>query len=300
MLKPLANQRLLGTSELSVGPISYGHWRLSEGNATEAAAKTRAALDAGMTMIDTASIYGYPDFGKAEELLGDVIKADPGMRKEMVLATKAGIYPPTPYDCRPDTIVQTCEDSLRRLNTDVIDLFYIHRPDMLTPHADVAEGLMRLVEAGKVREIAVSNYTPSMFSALQSMLPRPLVANQVEFSPVRQDPVWDGTLDQCQEYSSTLIAWSPLGGGALMTQDASEDSQTGRIAAALDAVADRNGVDRGAAALAFTMVSHPGIVPIIGTQRVERIAEANRALEVEMSREEYYAIVTAWRGVGLP
>ena len=171
---------------------------------------------------------------------------------------------------------------------------------MLTPHADVAEGLMRLVEAGKVREIAVSNYTPSMFSALQSMLPRPLVANQVEFSPVRQDPVWDGTLDQCQEYSATLIDWSPLGGGALMTQDASEDSQAGRIAAALDAVAARNGVDRGAAALAFTMVSHPGIVPIIGTQRVERIAEANRALEVEMSREEYYAIVTAWRGVSLP
>ena len=253
-----------------------------------------------MTMIDTAAVYGYPDFGKAEELLGEVFTADPGMRNEMVLATKAGIYPPTPYDCRPDTIVKTCEDSLRRLNTDVIDLFYIHRPDMLTPHADVAEGLMRLVEAGKVREIAVSNYTPSMFSALQSMLPRPLVANQVEFSPVRQDPVWDGTLDQCQEYSATLIAWSPLGGGALMTQDASEDSQAGRIAAALDAVAGRNGVDRGAAALAFTMVSHPGIVPIIGTQRVERIAEANRALEVEMSREEYYAIVTAWCGVGLP
>ena len=185
MLKPIANQRQLGTSELSVGPISYGHWRLSEGTATEAAAKTRAALDAGMTMIDTAAVYGYPDFGKAEELLGEVFTADPGMRNEMVLATKAGIYPPTPYDCRPDTIVQTCEDSLRRLNTDVIDLFYIHRPDMLTPHADVAEGLMRLVEAGKVREIAVSNYTPSMFSALQSMLPRPLVANQVEFSPVR-------------------------------------------------------------------------------------------------------------------
>lgn len=300
MLKPTSHPKLLGTSALEVGPLSYGHWRLSEGNASEAATKTRAALDAGMTMIDTASIYGYPDFGKAEELLGDVLKADPGMRREMILATKAGIYPPTPYDCRPETIVRTCEDSLQRLNTDVIDLFYIHRPDMLTPHADVAEGLMRLVEEGKVREIAVSNYTPSMFSALQSVLPRPLVANQVEFSPVRQDPVWDGTLDQCQEYGTTLIAWSPLGGGALMTQDAGEDSTSGRIAAALDDVADRNGVDRGAAALAFTMVSHPGIVPIVGTQRVERIGEANRALNVEMSREEYYAIVTAWRGVGLP
>jgi predicted oxidoreductase len=218
----------------------------------------------------------------------------------MVLATKAGIYPPTPYDCTPDMIVKTCEESLRRMNTDVIDVFYIHRPDMLTPHADVAEGLMRLVESGKAREIAVSNYTPSMFAALQSKLDRPLIANQVEFSPLRQDPVWDGTLDQCQQYDSTLVAWSPLGGGELMTQDASEDSTAGAVAAALDAVATRNGVDRGAAALAFTMISNSQIVPIIGTQRVERIAEANQALDVEMTRDEYYAIVVAWRGAGLP
>lgn len=300
MLKPNRGQKRLGRSDLLVGPISYGHWRLSEGTAAEAGDKTRAALDAGMSMIDTASIYGYPAFGEAERLLGEVLREEPSLRDRMVLATKAGIYPPTPYDCTPETIIQTCEDSLRRMNTDVIDLFYIHRPDMLTPHADVAEGLMRLVESGKVREIAVSNYTPSMVAALQSKLDRPLIANQVEFSPLRQDPVWDGTLDQCQELDCTLVAWSPLGGGALMTQDADEDSQAGSIAAALDAVAARNGVDRGAAALAFTMISHPDIVPIIGTQRVDRIAEANRALEVEMSREEYYAIVVAWRGVGLP
>ncbi len=300
MLKPDRSQKRLGKSDLNVGPISYGHWRLAEGSAAEAGDKTRAALDAGMTMIDTASIYGFPDFGAAESLLGEVLKDEPSLRQKMVLATKAGIYPPTPYDCTPDTIVETCEASLRRMNTDVIDLFYIHRPDMLTPHADVAEGLMRLVEAGKVREIAVSNYTPSMFAALQSKLDRPLIANQVEFSAMRQDPVWDGTLDQCQQYDSTLIAWSPLGGGELMTQDAGEKSQAGAVAAALDAVAVRNRVDRGAAALAFTMISHPGIVPIIGTQRVNRIAEANAALDVEMTREEYYQIVVAWRGVGLP
>jgi len=253
-----------------------------------------------MSMIDTASIYGYPAFGEAEALLGEALKAEPSLRDRMVLATKAGIYPPTPYDCTPDMIVKTCEDSLRRMNTDVIDVFYIHRPDMLTPHADVAEGLMRVVESGKAREIAVSNYTPSMFAALQSKLDRPLIANQVEFSPLRQDPVWDGTLDQCQQYDSTLVAWSPLGGGELMTQDASEDSTAGAVAAALDAVATRNGVDRFAAALAFTMISNPDIVPIIGTQRVKRIAEANQALDVEMTRDEYYAIVVAWRGVGLP
>jgi len=300
VLKPDRSQKRLGKSELMVGPISYGHWRLSEGTAAEAGDKTRAALDAGMSMIDTASIYGYPAFGEAEALLGEALKAEPSLRDRMVLATKAGIYPPTPYDCTPDMIVKTCEDSLRRMNTDVIDVFYIHRPDMLTPHADVAEGLMRVVESGKAREIAVSNYTPSMFAALQSKLDRPLIANQVEFSPLRQDPVWDGTLDQCQQYDSTLVAWSPLGGGELMTQDASEDSTAGAVAAALDAVATRNGVDRGAAALAFTMISNPDIVPIIGTQRVKRIAEKNQALDVEMTRDEYYAIVVAWRGVGLP
>ncbi|MGB1146375.1 MAG: aldo/keto reductase, partial [Alphaproteobacteria bacterium] len=81
-----------------VGPISYGHWRLAEGTAAEAGDKTRAVVDAGMTMIDTASIYGYPDFGAAEALFGEVLKAEPSLRDKIVLATKAGIYPPTPYD----------------------------------------------------------------------------------------------------------------------------------------------------------------------------------------------------------
>ena len=188
-------------------PISYGHFA-SEGGDRGCAKPgcTRRWHDHDRRLRSTVWMA-------SQELLGEVLKADPGMRSEMVLATKAGIYPPTPYDCRPETIVQTCEDSLRRLNTDVIDLFYIHRPDMLTPHADVAEGLMRLVEAGKVREIAVSNYTPSMFSALQSCCPA-AGRQSGRVLTVRQDPVWDGTLDQCQEYSATLIAWSPLGGCA--------------------------------------------------------------------------------------
>ena len=124
-------------------------------------AKTRAALDAGMDMIDTAAIYGYPNFGFAEDIFGQALKANPSMRDEMLLATKGGIIPPTPYDSSKAHLIETCEASLKRLNTDVIDLFYVHRPDWLTPHQEVAEALTALQQSGKVKEVAVSNYTPT-------------------------------------------------------------------------------------------------------------------------------------------
>lgn len=302
VLTPNADRRQLGS--LNCHPISYGHWRLADGddaNADAAYRKTRAALDAGMDMIDTAAIYGYPNFGLAEEIFGQALKANPGLRDEMLLATKGGIIPPTPYDSSKSHLIETCDASLKRLNTDVIDLFYVHRPDWLTPHQEVAEALVALKQSGKVKEVAVSNYTPSQFDALDHLLGGGvLVANQVEFSPKRQDPVWDGTLDLCQKHRAAFVAWSPLGGGDLLTQDPSEDSNMGRIAAVLDKIAARQDQTRANVALAWTLISHPNIVSIIGSQQTDRIADQARAMDVEMTRDEYYEVVVAWRGVGLP
>ena len=302
VLKPNRGRRQIG--RLQCNPISYGHWRLANGddaNAEAAYRKTRAALDAGMDMIDTAAVYGFPNFGLAEEIFGQALKANPGLRDEMLLASKGGIIPPTPYDSSKQHLVASCEASLRRLNTDVIDLFYVHRPDWLTPHAEVAEALRLLKDSGKVKEVAVSNYLPSQFDALDALLGGGvLVANQIEFSPKRQDPIWDGALDQCQKHSVTFVAWSPLGGGDLLTQDPSEDSNMGRIAAALDKIAQRQGQTRANVALAWTLITNPNVVSIIGSQQPERIADQARAFDVEMTREEYYQVVVAWRGDRLP
>lgn len=275
---------------------------MAEGSVAEAEAKINAALDAGMTCIDTAAIYGVDEvaFGHCEVMLGEVMAKDKSLRDRMVLATKGGIVLGEPYDSTPAYILQTVDESLKRLQTDVIDLWYVHRPDLLTPWDDVAEGLNKIVESGKVKEVAISNFTTHQIDALQSKMDIALTAHQVELSPSRQDALYNGEMDQMQCFDMTCFAWSPLGGGDMMRQDPAEASMQGRVAKALDAVAEQNGVDRASAALAFVMISNPRTIPIIGTQNVARIAAANDALKVEMSRNQYYEIVQAWRGSPLP
>ena len=208
----------LGASALEVGPISYGCWRLAEGDVAAAEANISTALDAGFTLIDTADIYGFDGvdgFGDAEVLLGEVLARNPGLRDRMVLATKAGIRPGVPYDWSAEYLRAACEDSLRRLGVDVIDLYQLHRPDVLTHPGEVAEVLTDLRDRGLVRELGLSNVTPSQFEMVQSHLDVPLVTTQPEFSIWHSDPVSDGTLDQCLVRGVTPLAWSPLGGGQI-------------------------------------------------------------------------------------
>jgi aryl-alcohol dehydrogenase-like predicted oxidoreductase len=127
---------------------------------SDAAALVHAALDAGITLLDTADIYGFDGaggFGDAEALLGEVIAADPALRTRFVLATKGGIMPPLPYDQSAAYLSAAIDASLRRLQVDVIDLYQVHRPDILAHPAQVARVLDDAVAAGKIRAIGVSN-----------------------------------------------------------------------------------------------------------------------------------------------
>ena len=145
----MPNNRRLGSSDLQVGPIAYGCWRLAEGDSAEARGKIEAALDTGWNLIDTADIYGFDGqegFGRAESLLGEVLTEAPALRQQMVLATKGGIRPGVPYDSSPEYLRSACEASLRRLGVDVIDLYQIHRPDTLTHPEELASALMELQE----------------------------------------------------------------------------------------------------------------------------------------------------------
>lgn len=294
--------RRLGPSDIQVSPIAWGMWRLAENGRTaaDAAKLVHAALDAGITLLDTADIYGFDGaagFGDAEALLGEVLSSEAGLRDRMMLATKGGIMPPLPYDQSADYLRMAIDASLARLKVDSVDLWQIHRPDILAHPQEVARVLDDAVTSGKVRTIGVSNFTQAQIAALQHFLGNKLVSTQPEISPLRIECFENGELDQAMMLGLTPLAWSPLGGGKLAAPETARDKA---VAAALDAVAAAQGVSRTVAAYSWLMAHPAGIIPIIGSQNPARIAEGAEALTVRWNRTNWYAVLVAARGVPLP
>ncbi|MCP4436597.1 MAG: aldo/keto reductase [Actinomycetia bacterium] len=294
---------------LPFGPIAYGCWRFGGTSTSEASVKVNTAIECGMTLIDTAAIYGYTGdvpaadessgFGAAESLLGRVLAESPGLRDQITLATKGGIFPPVPYDSSPTYLRASVDESLRRLQVDRIDLFQVHRPDLLVHPESLAAVLGELVAAGKVRAVGVSNYSVAQTRALTSYLEVPLVSTQPEFSPLELAPLMDGTLDHAMQHGVVPLAWSPLGGGRLGLPP-TNDERAEAVARICDRIASEQGVTRTAVVLAWVMRHPAGCVPIVGTQRPERIRECARAVEVILSRDEWYEILVAGRGEPMP
>ena len=173
----------LGQTDIKIGQIAYGCWRFAGSTLEEADDKIRTALDYGMNLIDTADIYGFGEpsgFGGAEARLGEVLSMDKGLRDKMILATKGGITPPRPYDSSYDYLMEALDNSLSRLRTKYVDLYQIHRPDLIAPMTETARALNDMVASGKVRHIGVSNFTVAQTRALQAHLDAPLVSLQPE------------------------------------------------------------------------------------------------------------------------
>lgn len=294
--------RSLGSSGITVSSIAWGMWRLAEGgrSAAEAAALVHAALDAGISFLDTADIYGFngtSGFGDAEALLGEVLSAEPALRGQMVLATKGGIMPPLPYDQSPEYLRSAIDASLARLKTDSVDLWQIHRPDILAHPQEVARVLDDAVAAGKIRTIGVSNFTQAQIAALNHFLGHKLVSTQPEISALRIDCFENGELDQAMQLGLTPLAWSPLGGGRIAGGDSARDKA---VIAELDRVAAAKDISRSVAAYSWLLAHPAGIIPIIGSQQAERIAEGASALSVQWDRTDWYAVLVAARGERLP
>jgi len=294
--------RTLGSSGISVSSIAWGMWRLAEGGrtATEAAALVHAALDGGINFLDTADIYGFNGsggFGDAEALLGEVLSAEPALRGRMVLATKGGIMPPLPYDQSGEYLRSAIDASLARLKTDSIDLYQIHRPDILAHPQEVARVLDDAVASGKIRTLGVSNFTQPQIAALNHFLGHKLVATQPEISALRIDCFENGELDQAMQLGLVPLAWSPLGGGRIAGADTPRDKA---VIAELDRVAAAKGISRSVAAYSWLLAHPAGIIPIIGSQQAERIAEGASALSVQWTRTDWYAVLVAARGERLP
>ena len=281
---------------MNLSPVAYGCWRFATNTFQQADRLIRTALDAGLSTIDTADIYGMDapgGFGSAEALLGKVLAAEPALRGRMQLLTKGGITPPRPYDSSRGYLMGALEHSLRRLGVERVDLYQIHRPDLTTPMAELAATLDAMVENGKVAAVGVSNFTPGQTRALRAHLQAPLATLQPEFSALEQGALTDGTLDLAEEIGACVLAWSPLGGGQLFRED-------GAVQAALSRIAEERGLTLTQAALAFTRSTGGQVVPIIGTQTPARVEEAAGAMGVRLSAREFYDVVEAYRGAPMP
>ncbi|MDY7231669.1 aldo/keto reductase [Hyalangium rubrum] len=290
-----------------VSRLAYGVWRLLQdpdgADAQRILAKIQTCLDCGITTFDHADIYGGY---RVEEAFGAALRASPGLRQRMELVTKCGIMlvdPARPqnrlkhYDYSRQHLVASVERSLRNLGTDYLDVLLLHRPSPLLDPQEVAEALRALVEQGKVRHVGVSNFTVAQVDMLASWLPMPLVTNQVELHPLRLEPFLDGTLDQCLRRRMSPMAWSPLAGGRLVNGQGAAEA---RVRAVLVELGRKYGADLDQMVFAW-LLRHPSrIIPVLGTNRLERITSAARALSLQMELQDWFAVWSAATGAEVP
>jgi len=266
--------------------IISGAWRWHTVSQDTVAKLIQTSLDEGITTFDHADIYG--DHGN-EEIFGNVLKKNPGLRSKMELVTKCGIKfnstkrPKTwvkHYDTSKDHIIWSVENSLKMLGTDRLEALLIHRPDPLLDPTEVAEAFSQLKQEGKVLHVGVSNFTPSQFTMLQSFLSFPLITNQIEISLSRVDSLFNGDLDLLMQHKTSAMAWSPLGGGKLMANEREMFSKASKYNASYSQLS-----------LAW-LLKHPStIFPVIGTTKPERIAEAAKSMEIKLDRQDWFEML---------
>lgn len=285
----------------------------------QAQAAVEAALAIGITLFDHANIY---QFGKSEQCFGALFKQQPSLRHQMQLQTKCGIRfadasGPKRYDLSSSHIIESVHASLRRLHTDTIDVLMLHRPDPLMEPDDINLAWRTLFEAGKVRQLAVSNMHAGQLRQLVAGLDVPLVANQLEMSLLKTDwldadtcfndaqgqlsLVWGDTLQYCQSQQIGLQAWGSLGKG-WYSGGAPQDAPPAVLATAqlVQDLAAEHGVARESIVLAW-LLKHPArIQAVIGTARPERIRACGDAARVALTRAQWYALYQSARGRPLP
>jgi len=294
--------RTLGPFEVSalgMGCMSLSHAYGTPPPPDAAAAILHAALDAGYTHVDTAALYG---FGANETLIGNTLAA---RRSEFVLASKCGMFRNAQgqreIDGRPDVITRTCDDSLSRLKTDVIDLYYLHRWDKRLPVEDSIGAMARLVEAGKVQAIGVSEVSAATVRRAHAV--HPLAAVQTEYSLwTRNAEV--AVLDTCRELGIAFVAFSPLARGFLTGElrdvsglppkdirlamprfQAGHFEKNLHLLDAFSAAAREQGCTMGQLALAWLLARAPHVIPIPGTTRIDHLRENLGALDVRLAPE---------------
>jgi aryl-alcohol dehydrogenase-like predicted oxidoreductase len=301
--------RQLGSGGLRVSALGLGCMSLSgvygESNDEEAVSLIRYALDQGVTLLDTADMYGW---GQNEELVGQAIA---GRRDEVVLATKFGQVRSEAgqgVNGRPDYVHQACDASLERLKVDVIDLYYQHRVDPQVPIEETVGAMADLVRQGKVRHLGLSEARPETIRRAHSV--HSISAVQTEYSLLYRQEA-EETLQTTRELGIGFVAYAPLGRGFLTGGIRSPDEVKGDRRAQhprfqaehfahnralvdhVEALARKKGCTPAQLVLAWLLAQGPDVVPIPGTKRQERLDENLGALQVRLSTEDVSRISEA-------
>ncbi len=321
---PIANTNLKG-SRLILGCMGLGGgWApdtlLTKAHEKEARDFLDVGLELGANFYDHANIYGA---GRSEEVFGRILKERPSLRDQLILQSKVGIRwadnpkgTPQRFDFSRKHILEALDAILTRLGTDHLEILLLHRPDVLWEPEEIAEAFALLKAQGKVRYFGVSNQNRFQLEYLQSFLPDPLVANQVEMNLLHSGFAevsisfnqtsasypdgWEGTMEYCRMKKVTLQAWSPLARGAL-TGDVKDQTDAVKSAAVLvQSLAKAHETTPEAIQLAWLLKHPAGIQPVLGTSKPERLRACVKALEVELSREEWYSLFSAGRGKAMP
>jgi predicted oxidoreductase len=316
--------QILGTSDLQVSQIGYGamsiggSWDdtpLTDSVRKSALQVLQTALDASINFFDHADIYCN---GKSEEAFADLWKGSQHLRQQIYLQTKCGILfgPPHRFDFSYEHIIASVEGSLKRLQTDYIDVLLLHRPDPLVEPEEVARAFDELKNSGKVRWFGVSNHTAAQLDFLQKYLNQPIVTNQVEFNLIHTHMLDEGILfnqnnsritrnegviEYCRLHNITLQAWAPLANGWITGNP--RQNAPGHFSATAELVvqiAKEKGVHPEAIIIAW-ILRHPAhIQPLPGTINSERLLAACEAERVNLTREEWFSLFTAGRGEKIP
>lgn len=285
--------------KIEVSRLIQGFWRVKEWNFTtnELEKFMEEVIDLGITTFDTAEIY---DLGLAEIEMGKVFKNNPKLREKITLISKTGIYQKEIkdemfgyYDTTYARIIKSCEESLKRLNTDYIDIYLIHREDPLINHSEVASALAYLLEKGYVKSVGVSNFDPYKFSALQTALAKygyKLITNQIEWNPLQFEHFKSGMMDYLSEKEVNPMIWSPLAGGRFFDVN---DEEAMAIRPLLDELAEKYNTTISSIIFSW-ILKHPlKCLPLVGSGKIEWVKDAVNALEIDMDHWDWFRLYAA-------
>jgi len=283
-------------SPLVAGMMRLHDWNLSLPDQIEF---VEFCIEQGITSFDHADIYdGYQN----EALFGEILKERPDLREKIELISKCGICLTTEnrpenrikhYNTTAEYIQKSVDRTLRNLNSEYVDLLLIHRPDPLMDSSEVADCLMSLIESGKVNYVGVSNFTPSQFDLLQSKLDVPLVTNQIEYSLMHIQPIYDGTFNQAQKMEYMPMIWSPFAGGRIFHE---HSDLAGRIRHTLHHLSEKYDASTDQIALSWILRNPANPIPILGTGNRDRIVSAVYSMKLQLERQDWFELLRAVRG----
>lgn len=285
--------------------IVQGYWRMGDWgmNSQQHLSFLKSHIELGISTVDHAHVYGSGP--SCEELFGQALRLDPSVRNQIEIVSKCGIELVSGdhkrvnhYDSTATAIEKSVHTSLSRMTIESLDVLLIHRPDWLMDVDAIADSFADLRTAGKVQHFGVSNFTTAQFSLLQSRLDTSLITNQVEINPLNLSATTDGTLDQLQQRRVRPMAWSCLAGGRVFTE---QSEQMTRLNATLSDIADEisaASIDQVLYAWSMALPAKP--IVIVGSGNIGRVKAAVEALELSLSREQWYRIWVAATGHGIP